>query len=1112
MILESIKNGLLIWPSIEENGMTRPNKYSEFSPTEAIQADCDIKATNIILQGLPPEEMECKLYDEFDKFAYKKGETLHDFYLRFSLLLNDMNIYNMKLEQFHDLHTTNIDQLHAYLGQHEFHANEVRLMHERNDPIDAINHMMSFFTAVITSRYLTTNNQLRNSSNPRQQATINNGRVTLQPIQGRQTSLAAEEGHMSKQCTKPKRKRDDSWFKDKVLLVQAQANGQNLHEEELAFLADPRIAEAQATQTVITHNADIKPMIWMHMTLIAMPCSEQSNIVNHLKTEITSDRNIISYSYYVSESQHAAIQNSNSTAQQAALILSKAQQLETKLYDGNVIEKTNSIVIHNSEETLMLAEESHSKRLLKQKYPKMSEKKFNTTPVEYAVLNQLSQDFKTRFVPQTELSAEQSVWSQNSVNSLEPTPSSRPTKVEVPKELPKVIMTYKQLYDSIKSSRIRSKEQCDDLINQVNLKSVENFDLNASLQEKVLVITALKDNLRKLKGKPVVDDVVPSHPVDPELLKVDIAPLAPKLRNNRTVHSDYLRHTQEETTTLKEIVANGCDSNEQNQKRNACPLTRFTTTAKVPFRKPIALESNTPKPVVTLVYSRIMSITKEQQQALDEALVPREQRRMIGSCNYRLSTVFKPKEPTFQVYLDVLSHSFLSSLLDHNPPFEEDILTFMRELGYSSNIKFLSDHEVVQKYGAILPDYLTTQAMKKSKAYKTYHDLATGKVQPKPKYVHRSSRSKTEQAPKPFPGKSVKATAKVAKSGKKKQPALGLETLTEVALTDPEQLKLATKRSLIRTHSSHASGSEEDDDEANIGKDEYDNNQEDDDNTDHDDSERTDSDNNGDDFVHPKFLTHDDEASHGMNVKGEELDDKGENEEDDGNELYRDVNINLEGQDIQMEDVQTTQVIEDTHVTLTPVNPKDQQQSLSVSSRIVLNMLNPSPNTCIDFIFNLNIKSTPQVDVSVTTTVEPPLLSATTLPLPSTPIIPHLQQTPVPSPTNVPSSSLQDLPNFGSLFRDEAQAENKDLLNKLNENIQKIIKEQVKEQVKAQVSKILPKIKKTVNEQLKAEVLTRSSNSSKTSHAIATNLSELELKKILIDKMESNKSIHKSDE
>ncbi|GJR24420.1 hypothetical protein Tco_0972947 [Tanacetum coccineum] len=193
IILESVENGLLIWPLIEENVETRSKKYSELSATEAIQADCDIMATNIILQGLPPEvyalvsnhkvakdlweriqlliqgtsltkqERECMLYDEFDKFAYKKGETLHEFYLRFLLLLNDMNIYNMKLEQFQvntkflntlppkwskfvtdvklvqDLHTTNIDQLYAYLGQHEFHENEVRLMHERNsDPLTLV--------------------------------------------------------------------------------------------------------------------------------------------------------------------------------------------------------------------------------------------------------------------------------------------------------------------------------------------------------------------------------------------------------------------------------------------------------------------------------------------------------------------------------------------------------------------------------------------------------------------------------------------------------------------------------------------------------------------------------------------------------------------------------------------------------------------------------------------------------------------------------------------------------------------------------------------------------------------------------------------------------------
>ncbi|GJZ45035.1 hypothetical protein Tco_0592631 [Tanacetum coccineum] len=73
--------------------------------------------------------------------------------------------------------------------------------------------------------------------------------------------------------------------------------------------------------------------------------------------------------------------------------------------------------------------------------------------------------------------------------------------------------TYKQLYDSIKPTRIRSKEQCDALVNHVNQKSVEISDLNASLQEKVLVITTLKNELRKLKGKDLADNVVTNNTI-----------------------------------------------------------------------------------------------------------------------------------------------------------------------------------------------------------------------------------------------------------------------------------------------------------------------------------------------------------------------------------------------------------------------------------------------------------------------------------------------------------------------------------------------------------------------------------------------------------------------
>ncbi|GJR11410.1 retrovirus-related pol polyprotein from transposon TNT 1-94 [Tanacetum coccineum] len=695
MILASVEKGPLVWPSITEDGVTRLKEYIELTPAEAIQADCDIKAINIILQGLPTEiyalvsqhrvakdlwekikllmqgtsltkqERECKLYDEFDKFTYKKGESLHEYYLRFTLLLNDMNIYKMPLEQFQvntkflntlpdewskfvtdvklvkDLHTTNVDQLHAYLQQHERHANEVRLMHERNsdplalvashqlppstyqshlhtlpnsqlqhhvspypssqfvtpyqtqqfttsqstplsitypsneyqssvhhnvyspqssipqleyapttyqhqqsefsqpdsglivpvfqkgdDPIDAINHMMSFLTAVVTSRYPTTNNQLRTSSNPRQQATIYDGKVTVQPVQGRQTTYAAGttrkytpgasgsntgkqrtvicynckgEGHISKQCTMPKRKRDETWFNDKVLLVQAQASGQVLTEEEIAFLADPGLPDTQTSQTVITHNAayqaddldaydsDCDELNSAKIALMAnlsrngsdaltevhnpdnlaydlinqseqiMTSSEQSNDVNQTETEITSDSNIIPYSQYLSETQQETVQNSNSSAQQdecpdiiyfEQLIkypsVNCTNESKPKLYDGNVILKMDTTVIPDSDETLMLCEESRSKMLLKEQDPMVVKNNVNTKPINYAVLNN---DYNKRFVQQSDLYSEHAYWNPTSVPPLDPSPSSTTNKVEVPKELPKVSMVNTSLKD-----------------------------------------------------------------------------------------------------------------------------------------------------------------------------------------------------------------------------------------------------------------------------------------------------------------------------------------------------------------------------------------------------------------------------------------------------------------------------------------------------------------------------------------------------------------------------------------------------------------------------------------------------------------------------------------
>nr|GFA16308.1 hypothetical protein [Tanacetum cinerariifolium] len=388
MILESVENGPLIWPTIEENGVIRPRKYSELTPAKAIQAECDVKASNIILQGLPLEERECKLYDKFDKFTYKKGETLHDFYLRFSLLLNDINIYNVKLEQFqvntkflntlppewskfvtdpsNDYQSTvhhNVYSPPSSFPQMEYapivnqqqqpefpqldSSLTVLMFKQGDDPIDAINHMTSFLLDFFTSRFPTTNNKLRNSLNPRQQATINDGIGTTDCY----LLQLRKEGHMSKQCTKPKRKRDDSWFKDRVLLVQAQENGQILHDEELPFLANPGILEGQATQTVITHNVayqadgldayafDCDELNTAKVALMANLSHYGSDALAEVHNPDNMDNNMINQ-----ESQRAAVQNSKSSAQQDALILSVIEQLKSQVFNCTKINLDNKSV------------------------------------------------------------------------------------------------------------------------------------------------------------------------------------------------------------------------------------------------------------------------------------------------------------------------------------------------------------------------------------------------------------------------------------------------------------------------------------------------------------------------------------------------------------------------------------------------------------------------------------------------------------------------------------------------------------------------------------------------------------------------------------------------
>ncbi|GJS71596.1 hypothetical protein Tco_0704437 [Tanacetum coccineum] len=616
MILASVEKGPLVWPTITVDGVTRPKEYTELTPAETIQADCDIKAINIILQGLPTEiyalvsqhrvakdiwekikllmqgtsltkqERECKLYDEFDKFTYKKGESLHEYYLRFTLLLNDMNIYKMPLEQFQvntkflntlpaewskfvtdvklvkDLHTTNVDQIHAHLEQHERHANEVRLMHERNsDPL-----------ALVASHQMT-----------QQQATINDGRVTIQPVQGRQISYVAgttKKFHsVASGSNSPKEQRIV-----RCGVVQAQASGQILHEEELSFLADPGIPKAQATQTVITHNA-----------------AYQADDLDAYDSDCDE------------------------------LTLAKLLSWRIYLLWFDTLSECDSV---DSEETLMLAEESHFRKMICSNKLELS--------IDRLLVLEFGDVFKPLFLerptivvvhinglPKVSMVNTSLKKLKHHLAGFDVVVKERTTPTAITKgswgfehtkacfrdeiipfvkalkdlfntfnqylvdELSKVQNVFHQMEQAVEQHRLESKtfkvkmnqvlNENERLLEQVISKDIVNILVNLSVNiasvnvhecEKCLkletellnkkdfiekeiydkLFKTLKNDLRKLNGKSLVDNDVTKHPSDPKMLKIDVKPITPKLLNKQTSHSAYIKHTQEEATILRDLV------------------------------------------------------------------------------------------------------------------------------------------------------------------------------------------------------------------------------------------------------------------------------------------------------------------------------------------------------------------------------------------------------------------------------------------------------------------------------------------------------------------------------------------------------------------------------
>ncbi|GKA24475.1 retrovirus-related pol polyprotein from transposon TNT 1-94 [Tanacetum coccineum] len=427
---------------VEENGYHRTKKYAELSAAEKIQADCDMKATNIILQGLPADIYSLVNHHRVAKDLWERVQLLMQVNTKF---LNSLPpewskfVTNVKLVK----DTSNFDQLHAYLEQHELHANEVRIMHEQNqDPlafvanqqmtpphfnpyqssynpqlqqqenlIACLNIEMAFLTAVASSRFPTTNNQLRTSSNPRNQATIQDGRVTMQQVQGRQgqnysgttyksnatnsrgNTISGQaivvkcyncqgKGHMARQCTQPKRPRNEFqqiklrhlWYPHNGAFQKKKTKVLDTYDSDCNDLST---AKAVLMANISNYGSDIILEVPNSVTYLndidnhsvhALQDFEHSPVMDFIDNEkIKELDNIICKASQSAQTVHMLTKpqvfydntHKQALGYQNPFYLKKAQRIKPTLYDGVVISNTY-VTMHviDDEETLILEEVS----------------------------------------------------------------------------------------------------------------------------------------------------------------------------------------------------------------------------------------------------------------------------------------------------------------------------------------------------------------------------------------------------------------------------------------------------------------------------------------------------------------------------------------------------------------------------------------------------------------------------------------------------------------------------------------------------------------------------------------------------------------------------------
>nr|GEU58668.1 hypothetical protein [Tanacetum cinerariifolium] len=452
MILESVEHGPLIWPTIEENRGDQNKKYDELFAAKKIQADCDMKATNIIPQGIPSDIYSLVNHHKVSKYLWERIQLLMQVNTKF---LNshppEWSKFVTDAKLIKDLHTTNFDQFHAYLKQHELYVNKVRLLRERNqDPLEFMTEDLDTYDSDCDD--------------------ISNAKAVLMAI--------------------------------------------------LSNYGSDVISEVPHSETYLNDMEN--------QSVLAMQDFEQPPAVDFTNNEIHSDSNIIPDLLRMSDPTSKP-SDALPVKIEAPKELPKISLVNESLknFKFHLAKFDNVVKIRttpNAPTVAQLEDKDSSicklKDIIKSLREKFKEENVNYNYGEFEIKN---------------------VELENSVAKL-----SLENK-RLCNEINHVKQVLKEQFDSIKKTRVCTKEQRDSLIDNLNLKSAKNEDLKAQIQDKVFVITSLKNDLQRIKGKEIVDIAAqkPSaNTIVPGMFKLDLEPLAPRSKPTDNKKNDrFLRKT-----------------------------------------------------------------------------------------------------------------------------------------------------------------------------------------------------------------------------------------------------------------------------------------------------------------------------------------------------------------------------------------------------------------------------------------------------------------------------------------------------------------------------------------------------------------------------------------